>query len=144
MPCPADSKFESRSIEVQLRVEVCSSIIVPSLQMLDDRRGLRLFQEVRKLCKHLVRKFTDLLVRPPTRFGQREDRRELLRGQTTCGLAIPFRNFGDNSSVGGMAVAIYIGVTVPAGDSLRNVEVQMHSDAEQRDALLQAVRGRGR
>jgi len=61
-------------MEDQLRGEVCSSIIVASLQMLDDCGGLGLVQEVRKLGKHLLREVSNLLVRPSPRLGQREDR----------------------------------------------------------------------
>src|SRR5207249_4247743 len=53
-----------------------------------------------------------------------------------------FRASGDVLSTRRVAVAISIGVTVPAGADLRSVKVQMQSDAEQRGALLQAV-GRG-
>jgi len=141
MRCHAGSEFEIRSIEVQLRVEVCSSIIVASLQMLDYRRCLRLAQEVRELCKYLLRKLTDLLVRPPPRFSQREDRRELLRGHTTSGCGVHFRAFGVGMSIRGVT-AISVAVTISAGANLGNVEVQMQSDAEQCGSLLQPV-GRG-
>jgi hypothetical protein len=123
MQCHAGNEFEIRSIEVQLRVEVCSSIIMVSLQMSDYRRCLGLVQEVWKLRKHLLRKFTDLLVRPPPRFSQREDRRDVLRGQSTGWRGVHFRAFGVGVSIGSLTVAISIGVTVPAGNSLRNVEV---------------------
>src|SRR6059036_1252364 len=94
-------------------IDVSSSKIVASLQMLDYRRCRRLVKEIWKLRKHFLREVTDLLVRPSTRFAQGEDRRELLRCQTAGGLAISFRNFGDEVSVGAMAVATSIDVTVP-------------------------------
>src|SRR2546426_7947769 len=118
------------------------SIIVASLQMLDYRRCLRLVKEIWKLRKHLLREVTNLLVRPSPRFSQREDRGELFRGQTARGRGVHLRAFAVGVSIHGMAVAISIGVTVPAGADLRNIEVQMQPDAEQRGTLLQAV-GRG-
>jgi integrase len=49
--------FEIRSIDDQLRVVVCSSIILASLQMLDERRCFLLVEEVRKLELHPLLKF---------------------------------------------------------------------------------------
>src|SRR5688572_20880565 len=99
-------------MEDQLRVEVCSSSIMASLQVLDDCGCLVLVQEIRQLRKHLLRKVPDLLVRPSPRLGQRKDRRKLLRGETTGGSAVPFSALSIGVSVGGIAVAISIGVGV--------------------------------
>src|SRR2546429_4202614 len=68
--------FEIRSIDPQFRVEVCSSSIVTSLQVLDHRGCLSLVQKVRQLSKHFLSEITDLLVRPILRLSQREDGRQ--------------------------------------------------------------------
>jgi hypothetical protein len=74
-------QFEIRSIDPQFRVEVCSSSIVTSLQVLDHRRRLPLVQKGRQLSKHFLGEITDLLVPPFLGLGEREDRRQLFRRQ---------------------------------------------------------------
>src|SRR6185436_19881472 len=130
-------------MEDQLRVEVCSSIIVASLQMLDDCGSLGLVQEVRQLGKHFLREVSNLLVRPSPRFGQRKDRGELPRGEATGWGTASLLAPGVGMSVGmAIAVPISIWMTVCVGTGLRDIEVQVQSNAKQRGTLLQAV-GRG-
>src|SRR5436190_10809992 len=126
--------FEIRSIDAQLRVVVCSSIIVASLQMLDDGRCFPLVEKVRKFSKHLLREVTNLLVRPSSRLGHSKDRRELPRSETTALGTISFRSMDSIRSVLAIAVAWDVAVRSSVRVSIadrRHVEVQVQSDSEQ-------------
>src|SRR5436309_15833303 len=104
--------------------------------MLDDRRRFPLVEKVRNLPKHFLREVTHLLVRPSSRIGEREDRRELFRSEAAGVETIWFRAVG---TVLASSIPDTVRVAIPVA-GLRHVEVQVQSDSEQSRALLDAVR----
>src|SRR5437867_11200382 len=97
--------LEIRSSEAQSLGEVCSSIMLASLQMLDH--GGRFFpgEEMRHLAEDLVREFAHVLVRPVVCLREREDRGKLLRREAAVG-GVAIRRCDSIGALGSPVVAV--------------------------------------